>query len=71
LVKTYKNYFQGPLLKKKKKKKKKSGKTRKKGKEQWPNNPTKKEKNTKESSMSVPIRIVENGGSQFGTRWAL
>jgi hypothetical protein len=32
----------------------------------------KKEKNTKEGcSRSVPIRIVENGGSHFGQKWAL
>jgi hypothetical protein len=33
----------------------------------------KKEKNNKntEGSRSVPIRIVENGGSHFGPRWAL
>jgi hypothetical protein len=62
-VKRYKNHFHGPLLKKKK-----IWQDKEKGKGATNN---KKEKNTKESSRSVPIRIVENGGSQFGTRWAL
>jgi len=42
---------------------------RKKGKEQQTRR--KKRIQRREGSRSVPIRIVENGGSHFGPRWGL